>query len=254
MHLSEYFILQDKINKSVRLAIISDLHGTDPHEAIELLRAASPDVILAPGDIFERVDNFSKRLDSMNEKGFLLLSEAAKIAPTYYSPGNHEIGGTHSWAMGMRIKRPARAEWSDENLSRLKSSGVVFLDDSYVVTDGFAIGGLSSGILNGRGVPNLSWLDDFSNEHCPKILLCHHPEYYEKYLRERDIDIIVSGHAHGGQWRFFGRGIFAPGQGFFPRYTKGVYDNRFVVGTSIKGSGTVPRIFNSPEIVIVNVN
>ena len=86
------------------------------------------------------------------------------------------------------------------------------------------------------------------------MLLCHHPEYYKKYLYNKDIDLIVSGHAHGGQWRIFGRGVFAPGQGLFPKYTSGVHDGRLVISKGIKPSGRIPRIFNTPEVVIVEIN
>ncbi|MBQ3816071.1 MAG: metallophosphoesterase, partial [Clostridia bacterium] len=55
------------------------------------------------------------------------------------------------------------------------------------------------------------------------ILLCHHPEYWEPLVHGRRIELTVSGHAHGGQWRIFGRGVYAPGQGLFPRYTSGLY-------------------------------
>ena len=254
MKLTEYSIDCEKIKISKKFAIISDLHGEDPFEAIEILRLAAPDVILAPGDIFERVDGISDKMNAMNEKGFLLLSEAVKIAPTFYSVGNHEIGGTHSWTMPFRRKHPRKAVWSENNLERLNATGAVMLDDSYIFFDGLAIGGLSTGILNENCKPDLLWLNEFCRAGCPKILLCHHPEYYGKYLRKRDIDIVVSGHAHGGQWRFFGRGVFAPGQGLFPKHTRGIYENRLVVGTGLKRGGVIPRIFNSPEVVLLNIN
>ena len=64
---------------------------------------------------------------------------------------------------------------------------------------------------------------------------------------------MVSGHAHGGQWRIFGRGVFAPGQGLFPKYTSGIHDGRLVISRGLKKSGTIPRIFNSPELVIIDI-
>ena len=252
--ITEYKIKCENIREKYRFAVISDLHGTDPSLSLELLRKESPDFILAPGDVFERVDGSSKKFNKMNEKGFLLLSEAAKIAPTFYSCGNHEIGGTRSWAFGLKLKRPSRAEWSEENKEKLCKSGVVFLDDSYVFSNGIAFGGLSSGILNDGGKPDVSFVDEFSLAACPKILLCHHPEYYEKYLYDKNIDLIVSGHAHGGQWSFFGRGVFAPGQGLFPKYTAGVYDERLVVSRGMKKGGIIPRIFNPTEVLIVSLN
>ena len=250
MRQSLYKIRNDKLSKSMRIAVISDLHGREITEIVRILSEAKPDLILAPGDICERIDSHSQS----NERGFSLLSAAAKIAPTFYSLGNHEIGGTGSWAMGFRTRRPSRADWSTENAERLKMGGAVLLDDTYVLYDGLAIGGLTSGILNDGGEPDSSWLGEFSRAGCPKILLCHHPEYYEKYLSGYNVDLIVSGHAHGGQWRFFGRGVFAPGQGIFPKYTRGIYDGRLVVGTGLKKGGIIPRIFNSPEIVLIDIN
>ena len=96
------------------------------------------------------------------------------------------------------------------------------------------------------------WLDDFEKEEGYKILLSHHPEYYKKYLKKRNIDLIVSGHAHGGQWRFFGRGVFAPGQGIFPKYTYGVHDGRFVISTGLERGG-LPRFFNPIEVVFIKI-
>ncbi len=254
MKLSKYRIKNEKFLKKIRIAVISDLHGSDVDSAVSLLQKNVPDIILAAGDILERIDGVGEKIKKMNEKGFELLCSAAKIAPTFYSLGNHELGGTGSWGMGFRTRRPERAEWSEENLARIKDSGVVLLDDSFVFFEGIVIGGLTSGILNGGGEPNIHWIDEFCRAGCPKILICHHPEYYEKYLREKNIDLVASGHAHGGQWRFFGRGVFAPGQGIFPKYTKGIYENRLTVSAGLKKGGMIPRIFNEPEVVIVSIN
>ncbi len=254
MRLTEYTIECDKIHGKYKFAVISDLHGCDPTAAIELLGSASPDFILAPGDIFETVDGSDKKNNAKNERGFLLLEEAAKIAPTFYSTGNHEIGGTRSWARGFQFSHREAAKWSEENLLRLRDSGVHLLDNSYVFSNGFAFGGLSSGILNEGGKPDLSWIREFSGAGCPKILLCHHPEYYEKYLSGYGIDLIVSGHAHGGQWCFFGRGVFAPGQGIFPKYTSGIHDGRLAVSRGMKEARVIPRFYNPTEVVLIRVN
>ena len=61
----------------------------------------------------------------------------------------------------------------------------------------------------------------------------------------------MSGHAHGGQWRIFGRGVYAPGQGIFPKYTSGVIDGRCVISRGLSNHTHVPRIFNPPELVMV---
>ena len=126
MKLSEYKINSEKIHGTYKFAIISDLHGCDPSRAIELLRRSSPDFILAPGDIFEIVDASSARKQKKSEKGFLLLGEAAKIAPTFYSTGNHEIGGTRSWAHGFKFSKKDAAKWSEKNRLKLQETQDVF--------------------------------------------------------------------------------------------------------------------------------
>ena len=239
-----------RIGKSLCIAIVSDLHAQEPDAVIDSLKKKRPDYILMPGDIFE----FSNRIkDSRNENGFRLLNEAAKIAPTFYSIGNHENGGTGSWKPGWDKKRGKKRELLNEDIVRIKKSGAVFLDDGFVLRDGIAFGGLTSGLSSDEHKPNLDWLDDFCSVDGTKILLCHHPEYYKKYLKDKKIDLIVSGHAHGGQWRLGRLAAFAPGQGIFPKYTKGIYDKRLVVSTGLKKSGRIPRIFNKPEIVYIMI-
>ncbi len=250
LKLTEYRIENEKFHKSYTFALISDLHGSPAGEAIELLRDARPDAIFAAGDIFERLDGTR---DSENEAGFELLTAAAKIAPTYYSYGNHELGGNRSW---LPKKNNDKKEFviTEKNAKRLTDTGVVLLDNGYCICDGVAIGGIRSGAINEGRVPEISWIDDFCRLREPKVLVCHHPEYYKKYLCDKNIDLIVSGHAHGGQWRFFGQGIFAPGQGIFPKYTAGVYENRLVVSRGMKEARKIPRIFNPTEVVIIKIN
>ncbi len=253
--LTEYSITATKFDSPLTFALISDLHsrtqdGADM--AIRLLRTQKPDFILAVGDIFERLDG--KDTEQM-AAGLKLLRAAAELAPTFYSFGNHENGGTRSWnkLKWSKIKHIEKY-YAPEQLAAIRECGVHILDDAFSVYDGICFGGLSSGLINEGQVPNTLWLDDFCAQNTPKVLLCHHPEYYKRYLQGRDIDLVVSGHAHGGQWRIFGRGVFAPGQGIFPKYTSGVYHGNFVVSRGLKARGRIPRIFNSPEVVFIRVD
>lgn len=84
-----------------------------------------------------------------------------------------------------------------------------------------------------------------------RILLCHHPEYYPRYLMGRKIDLILSGHAHGGQWRIGQQGIYAPGQGLLPRLTSGVVDRKLVISRGLFNRAMIPRVNNPTEIVYV---
>ena len=243
-------IASSSFNRDIRFALVSDLHAQDYHEALELVREANPDYILFGGDIFEALDG---GFAAKNEKIFPLFFEAVKIAPSFYCTGNHEDGATHSELKGLKSFYGMGHRYSEESLNIIKSSGVKLLMDEYIIVDGIAFGGLASGLVSSNGEPNLEFLHRFAKLSEPKVLISHHPEYYQKYIKKLPIDIVVSGHAHGGQWRFFNQGVFAPGQGVFPRYTSGVYDNKLVVSKGLKKTTIPPRIFNPREVVIIDV-
>ena len=144
----------------------------------------------------------------------------------------------------------------------VKETGAVMLDNEYVEFMGVKIGGLTSGFAYG-GVqgkfektpePKLEFLNEFDSLDGFKILLSHHPEYYPRYIKETGINLTLSGHAHGGQWIFFGKGVFAPGQGIFPKYTSGMHDGRFIVSRGLGNPHLIPRINNAPEFIVININ
>ena len=87
MRVNEYKMKSEKISGRWRFAVLSDLHGCDASRAISMLAPYSPDLIFAVGDIFERVDKSSMKMNKMNEQGFALLEGAARIAPIFYSMG-----------------------------------------------------------------------------------------------------------------------------------------------------------------------
>ena len=244
-----YKILSAKFPRKMRLAVVADLHGADPRRVVSELRKAEPDYILLAGDILEALDG-SK--DAKNERAFSILKECADIAPTFYSTGNHEDGGINSGTRRWNKALERERKYTDGNIKKIEESGVCFLVNSFKNIDGILFGGLASGIICKDAVPDLEFLKDFSQKDGPKILICHHPEYYGQYIKELDVDLIVSGHAHGGQWRIFGRGIYSPGQGLFPKYTSGVYDGRLVVTTGLK-KGALPRFFNPREILMIDI-
>ena len=243
-----YTLPQGKFPKPYTMAVISDLHGGDPTDALASLGRERPDYILIPGDLFERLDGVS---DLCHENALRLLRQAAQSAPVFYSTGNHEDGGVHSWSPDWRIKVKDRT-YHEEDLKQIQACGVTLLLDDFVMRDGIAFGGLCSGLILENRAPSVAWLSELCRVDAPRVLLCHHPEYYEPYLKDLPLDLVVSGHAHGGQWRFFGRGVFAPGQGLFPKYTWGAHDGRFVISTGLKKAGWIPRFGNPPELVYVH--
>ncbi len=243
---TRYILKHTGLPAGMRIAVLADLHEEPAQPVLARLKAGKPDLILMPGDIFERLDG---RHEEQNGSGYRLMRGAAKLAPVFYSPGNHENGGVRSWSPKWRHGVGIKEYYAPECLQRIRNSGAVFLNNRYVVRGGIAFGGLSSGLIRYDMRPDVVWLEEFCRVDAPRVLLCHHPEYYEPYLKDLPIDLIVSGHAHGGQWRFFGRGVFAPGQGLFPKYTSGVHDGRFVISTGMKSGRKIPRLFNEPEIV-----
>ena len=245
-----YKIKSSAFSKNIRFALVSDLHAQDYRKALELTQKAKPDYILLGGDIFEAITGL---ICDENRSTLQFLVELARLAPCFYCTGNHEDNATHSELKGLRAFRGLWHSYNADFVEEIKSSGVRFLIDDYVILDGIAFGGLASGLVTDNGEPNLEFLQSFAALDAPKVLISHHPEYYPKYIKSLPIDLIVSGHAHGGQWRFFNRGVFAPGQGLFPKYTAGVYDGRLVVSRGLKAKSTVPRIFNPCEVVIIDI-
>lgn len=238
---------------SATVAVMADFHSRNDKRQnspkhidsiLEMLRSNSPDFIVCPGDIFNHTDE--RGLDECsNANGFRLLRETRKIAPVYYSIGNHEHG------------------ISAENRLMLENHGIVVLDDETAEVGDICIGGLTTGYLldknryNGQPVPNLDFIAEFAKKPSYKLLLCHHPEYWAKYIVNSGIDLTISGHAHGGQWGFFSRGVFAPGQGLFPKYVKGVHHNGseyLAVSRGMTNTVPVPRFFDPCEIVILHLD
>ncbi len=248
MKTTKYKISSSGFFKHCRMALLADLHSQDSAQIISILQNEKPNYILMAGDMLEPLDGSA---DAKNKDAFEIFGLCASIAPTFYSTGNHEDGGIHSQSPKWKVGDGKPRIYTDDNIERIKASGVNFLLDSFVFKDGIAFGGLASGLILDNNMPNLEFLHEFAHIDAPKILLCHHPEYYEKYIKELPIDLIVSGHAHGGQWRMFGRGIYAPGQGLFPKYTSGVHDGRFVISRGLNTSCPIPRLFNQREVVII---
>lgn len=219
LDISSYSLVQ-AIPHPLRIAVVADLHDEPYAEIIKALRSNPVDFITVPGDLYDSSIGGRSR-------ALAFLREAASIAPTFYTFGNHECR-------------------KDTDLTEIIATGCILLNNQEVHFGKLMIGGLSSNA-------DFHWLSKFSSLPNWKLLLCHHPEYYKKHLKRHNIDLIVSGHAHGGQIRLGNRGLFAVGQGPFPKYTAGVHDNRLVVSRGIGNHTFVPRIRNRPEVVLITI-
>ena len=229
----------------VRIVLVTDLHscfyGKDQKSLIRRIDAENPDVLMLGGDIFD------DKLGDENAKK--LLQDMVSKYPCYYVTGNHEY-------------------WSgrvSEMKQYLESIGVNVLEGECVTTE---INGVTldiCGVDDPTYMSREDWTDQLqsayegTNENHIKILLTHRPEEvyeYEKY----DYDLILSGHAHAGQFRipFINRGLFAPDQGFMAEYVNGTYTlsngKLLVVSRGLARESTpAPRYFNHPEIVVLNL-
>lgn len=252
MRNTRYRLTTEKPNVSFKACVVADLHDRPFGKILPILKQEKPDLILVPGDATEAL---WAGKETAERNGLRLLCECAAIAPTFYTFGNHEIGGCHG-----NIRRSKLAsEPLDFTLTPawreiVEATGATLLHQAYTVWNGLVIGGLGSGLLNPGWIPDLGWLDEYVKTPGYKLLMSHHPEYYDRYLRPLDIDLTVSGHAHGGQWRFLGRGVYAPDQGLFPKYTGGLHEGRLIISRGVANTVPfVPRFFNPCEVVTVEV-
>lgn len=236
----------------LRAAVVADLHDKPFERVLACLEQDVPDVILIPGDLTE--DMTAPPEEGEVRPGLELLEACARLAPTFYSFGNHEEAACHANLRYMESHPGEAMPVLDVWKQRVRATGAVLLDESWTVYRGMVIGGIGSGLLRPNRVPDTSWIPTFCAVPGYKLLLCHHPEYFDRHLRPYPIDLIVSGHAHGGQWRVFGRGVFAPDQGLFPTYTEGVHEGRLVISRGVSNTVPgVPRFFNPTEIVMIEL-
>lgn len=226
--LTEYTFRSEKIERPLRLAVAADIHSSPFDDVLEEFTRC--DAVLIPGDL---VDRHRRN----NENAYRFLEAAPECAPVFYSIGNHER------------KFRDRAAY----LEKVRTSKVTLLDNESISFMGIRIGGLSS---VKEKQPDMAFLDRFEKEEGYRLLLCHHPEVYRDFVSGRDIDLTLAGHAHGGQIQIAGQGLYAPGQGLFPKLTHGLYDGGKLLvsrGMTNGAKPRIPRIGNPCELIILNL-
>ncbi len=261
----KYTVEADAITTPIRIALVTDLHsckyGENQSELIDAIAAQSPHVILLGGDFFDDVKE--------NANTELFLAGIADKYPCYYVTGNHECwGGTYRFNIQMGILAKYNIPiLSGETVTLTVNGEIINLcgvddPDVYMVNTDYetdAEGYIEAQTNKEKAfVSQIAAVSEAAADDHYTILLSHRPEYYETYT-EYDFDLVLCGHAHGGQWRIPGilNGLYAPHQGIFPKYAGGRYDAEnmtMIVSRGLARETTrVPRIFNRPELVVIDV-
>ncbi len=251
--ISEIKYKNDKIPESFKgykILQISDFHnkefGSKQNKILAKIEKINPDIIVVTGDL---IDSRKMNIDIAME----LINGAINIAPIYYVAGNHE----------------ARSGLYYELKAKLEDSRVMVLDNQKIEvfkdSDSIDIIGLadtsfmqSSRLQNETNVELMNLLNTLTKDSTNfKVLLSHRPELFDLYTNS-SVNLVFSGHAHGGQVRLpFIGGLVAPDQGFFPKLTEGIHTSN---GTSMiisrgLGNSIIPqRIFNRPELIVVTLS
>lgn len=237
-----YALQEPSVEQPVRLALITDLHacryGENQHKLLAAVQAQAPDAILLGGDIFDE--------DRRQDHAWTTVRALAAKYPCYYVTGNHEhrcedleqiLQGLTD--LGVQV---LRGDWAD---LQVRGQCIRICGVDGAPSAGEQLGRLKSGLAAAAPAD------------CT-VLLAHLPEQIETY-QSYGFSLVLSGHVHGGQWRIPGlvNGLFAPGQGFFPKYAGGLYElpgGRLIVSRGLARESTpLPRIWNPPELVMVEL-
>lgn len=235
---------------SPHLALLGDFHNGEMEPIVSSLRKNRPSLICIAGDlVYARVPEEGLIVDAQSNV-LPFLNSCVSIAPTFLSLGNHESVLT-------------TADWK-----AIADTGVEILDNCWKQWNGIWIGGLTSHyVLERRATtpmdqypdrnqkrrenpiktPDTSWLTPLPPGFT--LLLSHQPEYYP--MLPKEIGCVLSAHAHGGQIRLFNHGLYAPGQGWWPQWTRGIYGH-MIVTAGLTNTANVPRLNNPTEIIYIN--
>ncbi|OEC03409.1 phosphoesterase [Lysinibacillus sphaericus] len=225
----------------LRIVQVSDLHdalfGNNQQKLIAKVKDTNPDYIFITGDVID-----SNRYDL--KQSLQAVKGLVELADVYYVLGNHEVASNKV----------------SEIYEALSSLGVhVMANESTVLErDGerLAIIGIEDPLMGRSTEEMLELATAYVPEEMLKLLLAHRPEVFSTYVNQ-GIDLVFSGHAHGGQVRIPGMGgLVAPGQGLFPKFTAGFYEEertKMVVSRGLGNSSVPYRIFNLPEIIVMDL-
>lgn len=242
--LRTYTVVSPKLTAEVRLAVVTDFHSSDnADDVVAMVASCAPDAVLLVGDMFD--DDIANR---PTERTLSLMRQLSAQYPCYYVSGNHE-----AWT-GEMDALYQQTEEAGVTVLRM-SSGVLTVRGQRIALCGIP----DPYEMVFSGAPDTEEQIRQAMENVDSadftVLLAHRPELLAKYA-QFPFDLVVSGHAHGGQVRIPGvlNGLYAPNQGWFPKLAGGAYTQdgtTLIVSRGLAVRTRLPRIFNRPEVVLV---
>ena len=221
----------EKAAQIFRIVLVSDLHdgafGKNRQQLSDAICDCRPDMILLTGDLFNRRNARAYR------NAMRFCKEAVQIAPTYFAEGNHEC---------------SLGETGERFITEIERIGVSVLRDAYRDLPACRLIGL-------RQYASPQTLSEMLDPNRLNVAMAHRPELFPIYAGT-GVELVLSGHAHGGQIRLFGHALYAPGQGFFPDFTQGFYSegrSTLFVSRGLGNTIPFPRVFDTPELCIIEI-
>ena len=247
---TEYYELSsDKLTAPVRIVFISDLHnctygGSGQSALWSRIQAEEPDIVLFGGDVIDYKGG--------TEHALQLMKQVQETYPCAYASGNHEVMRDDTEAFYHAVEKLGIPVLHGKKLDITVNGQDIHL----------------SGVVHVYNTPDqlASACQALETEQY-NILLLHEPQQFDEVVAEASkgkagFDLVLSGHAHGGQWRLpllLEQGLYAPDQGIFPEFTNGQRQNGSTVQIVSRGLAKplrmcmIPRIFNQPELTVVEV-
>ena len=229
--ITECNIESEKISKSLTVVQISDLHNCCGHkrnnQIIKAIKESTPNFVVCTGDLFNRKDV------SRSHETFDFLQSIIELFPTFVIEGNHEA------ALGTT---------GDSYLQKLQKMGAHVLINEAVSFCGIRLIGL-------REQPEIMLINQLASDELFNLVLSHRPERFPDYVKTK-ADLVLSGHAHGGQIRIGMTSLYAPEQGILPKYTSGLYEmnqTKMYVSRGLGDTIIIPRINNPHELNIIHL-
>lgn len=263
----KYEVSSDKLSEGFRVLLISDLHlrefGKNNSLLVARAKETKPDIICLGGDMIESYASWEQ------EEAFVdLVRRLLEIAPVYIGTGNHDALAYYRWTThGPGAEILAFGDSSELN-EKLTAVGAVMLEKSYadIEINGqrVRIGGFYPFAYKTELESESSWaprrafLEDYCDTDSFKLMISHRPEGFisEDGPAEWDVDLVLSGHTHNGVVALPLLGAIWTNEGIFPKHDRGLFHEEcfdMVICGGLDGHGNIPRVFNPPEIVVIDV-